>query len=154
MKIHQFILCSLLVCLTSISLIGCKQKAKYEDVSDKGFYNPDSIVMVDTLSEKPEGDYELTNYDTPPTPVNNPLPEYPQAFRDSGIQGVVVLEVQISNKGVVEDAKVTKSLLSGEGGLDETAIAAVKQWSFKPAIKNKRAVAATVNIPIPFSLKQ
>lgn len=153
MKIQRHLIRALLLCIIFCGLLGCRQKSKYQSTSDAGAFNPESTSWVDTLYDKPEGDYNLTRYDTPPIPVSNPLPVYPQAYRDSGIQGVVVLEVNITDKGFVEDVRVLKSLLSSEGGLDQTAADAVKRWSFKPALKNNKPVAATVNIPIPFSLK-
>lgn len=54
-------------------------------------------------------------------------PEYPEAARQQGIQGAVVLEVRIGLDGAVQDVKA----VSGQQVLADAAIAAVKQWRFK-----------------------
>ena len=97
--------------------------------------------------------FDFTAYDTPPTPIENPQPPYPVKFRNSGIQGVVVLDVEVTEKGTVGNVIVKKSLLAEPGALDDTAVQAVKSWVFKPAMKGIKPVSAHVNIPIPFSLK-
>jgi len=96
--------------------------------------------------------FTLTDYDVPPSPVQNPMPVYPVKARSSGIQGVCLLSVTVREDGTVGEVTVKKSLLPGEGGLDEAAIIAVRSWIFKPATKDNKPVAATVDIPIPFSL--
>jgi protein TonB len=146
---------SIIIACLSLLAFSCKQKEQLRELqSESEQFATDTLVSIDSIADKTEGDYTLTDYDSPPVPLKNPIPVYPQAFRDSGIQGVVVLEVHISETGLVQEVKVLKSLLPGEGGLDETAISAVKSWTFKPSLKNKKPIPATVNIPIPFSLKK
>ena len=55
-------------------------------------------------------------------------PDYPEEARKKGIQGAVVLEVHIGRDGAIQDVKV----VSGQPLLANAAIAAVKQWRFKP----------------------
>jgi TonB family protein len=62
------------------------------------------------------------------SPVHRVEPEYPEAARQQGIQGAVVLDVRIGRDGAVEDVKV----VSGQRMLADAAMAAVKQWRFKP----------------------
>jgi protein TonB len=81
------------------------------------------------------------------------MPAYPVNFRKSGIQGVVVLDVEVLEDGTVGDIIVIKSLLSEEGAMDDAAVLAVKSWIFKPALLNNKPVKSRVNIPISFSLK-
>lgn len=97
-------------------------------------------------------DLRLTDYDTPPVPVQHPMPVYPERLRKTGIQGVVVLEVIVLKDGSVGDARITKSLMSGPEGLDEVALLTIRQWKFKPALYNKKPVKAKVTVPMSFSL--
>ncbi len=142
----------LMLMLSILFSSGCKKSSSFskldEALADTTHTNEFAIVE-DSLKEG----FKLTEYDTPPIPIQNNMPEYPPKFRSSGIQGVVVLEVEVLANGNVGEVKVMKSLLSIEGGLDDSAINAVKSWIFKPAQLNKKPVTARVNIPIPFSLK-
>jgi TonB family protein len=55
-------------------------------------------------------------------------PEYPEAALQQQIQGTVVLDARIGPDGAVEDVK----LIRGPALLADAAVAAVKQWRFKP----------------------
>ncbi|MFA6955701.1 MAG: energy transducer TonB [Thermoanaerobaculia bacterium] len=55
---------------------------------------------------------------------------YPKRAREVGIQGVVIVEAVIGRDGRVKSVRVLKTLPLG---LEEAAVAAVKQWTFKPA---------------------
>lgn len=147
---------SIYVILISISIVLYSCKTDKSDKASQLNVQSDFQITEDMSSDSSDiaqDDYKLTAYDTPPVPVQNPMPAYPSKYRNSGIQGVVVLEVQVLNDGTVGDIKVMKSLLSKEGGLDEVAVNAVKTWIFKPALKNNQPVESKVTIPIPFSLR-
>jgi protein TonB len=76
-------------------------------------------------SVEPAGVVEVTPEGSP---VHRVEPEYPEAARQQGIQGAVVLDVRIGRDGAVQDVKV----VTGQRVLADAAIAAVKQWRFKP----------------------
>lgn len=80
-------------------------------------------------------------------PIEHPL-EYPTEAKEKGIQGKVVLKVSISEAGIVESAEG----VNGDPILTKAAIAAVKQWKFKPFIKNGKAVRVLTNLPVNFAL--
>ena len=90
----------------------------------------------------------------PPRPVSgaagNAKPLYPAAARRLGIQGKVILQVEVSPEGT--PAKVTVLTSSGHAALDEAAVTAVGKWRFVPASRGGTAVAATAEIPIEFRL--
>jgi protein TonB len=61
-----------------------------------------------------------------------------------------VLEVVVGNDGTVRDV----TLLRGLGhGLDERAVAAVRQWQFTPARRLDEAVDVIVEVEVEFSLR-
>jgi protein TonB len=130
---------------------GCKKREAYVN-NAVGKDSVFTTAMTDSAVSNAKG-FQLTDYDTPPSPTLNPMPSYPAKFKSSGIQGVVVLDVQILKDGSVGDIKVIKSLLSEPGGLDDAAETAVRKWLFKPAMKDSKPVESRVNIPISFSLK-
>jgi TonB family protein len=85
-------------------------------------------------------------------PLNTERPLYPRMAREQGWQGKVVLRVRITAEGTVKHAAVQES--SGFPVLDDSAVQAVKTWSFEPAKNGEFAVASTVALPIRFDLLQ
>lgn len=81
----------------------------------------------------------------------NPKPDYPSIARSRGWQGKVVLRVQISEAGKVESVAVEQS--SGHELLDESALTAVRDWLFVPAMQANQAITSSVLVPIIFSLR-
>jgi TonB family protein len=75
-------------------------------------------------------------------------PQYPEQAIMHHIQGPVLLDVRMDRKGAVQDIK----LLSGDPILAEAAIAAVRQWQFKPPKVNGRPVEMETKITLTFSL--
>lgn len=77
-------------------------------------------------------------------------PIYPELARKAGIEGMVVVKVLISTKGDVEKVQVIKS----HPMLDDAAVAAAKQFKFKPGKQRDRFVKVWMTIPFTFKLKR
>jgi TonB family protein len=75
-------------------------------------------------------------------------PEYPEEARQQNIQGPVVLDVHIGRDGAVEEVK----LLSGQQLLADAAIAAVKQWRFKPRTWRGHPVEMQTKVTLNFRM--
>jgi protein TonB len=58
----------------------------------------------------------------------------------------VTTHVLVGIDGRVKGVKVIK----GAAGLNELAIDALKQWTFKPALSNGKPVAVWVEVPVNF----
>jgi protein TonB len=86
-----------------------------------------------------------------PAYLNNPKPVYPKASLDLGEEGRVLLDVQVSASGAVDQVSVRTS--SGHARLDQAAVRAVRQWKFIPGRRGGEAVAAPVQVPINFNLE-
>ncbi|MEJ2635430.1 MAG: energy transducer TonB [Calditrichia bacterium] len=95
------------------------------------------IVEFYALSEKPEV-------------IKRVEPDYPELARKAGIEGMVVVKVLINTKGDVEKVEVVKS----HPMLDDAAIAAAKQFKFKPGKQRDRFVKVWMTIPFTFRLKK
>ena len=91
--------------------------------------------------------------DRPAIPLleENPPPLYPEAARRRGYQGSVVLKVLVNVNGGVDEIEIEESC--GYDILDRTALAAVKEWRFKPGIKDGRKIRTWVKVPVRFQLK-
>ncbi|WP_020183967.1 energy transducer TonB [Methylotenera sp. 1P/1] len=83
--------------------------------------------------------------------LQNPEPEYPRMSKRLGEQGRVLLHVVVDTAGKPTEVTLKKS--SGHERLDEAAIEAVKGWRFIPAMRNKVALIAAVDVPVKFSLQ-
>jgi protein TonB len=84
------------------------------------------------------GDEPCTEEPTKPQPVFKVEPEYTVAARTEGIEGKLKVKMIVGIDGSVTDVEV----LSGvEPALDAAAVAAVKQWRFKPAMACGKPVA-------------
>lgn len=76
-------------------------------------------------------------------------PEFSDAARKAKHQGVVMIAVIVDTDGRVKDPHVVQALGLG---LDERALEAVKQWRFKPGMKDGRAVPVYAQIAVMFRL--
>lgn len=83
--------------------------------------------------------------------LNNTPPAYPLMARRMGLQGKVVLSVEVLAAGICGEVKVHQS--SGHPMLDNAALQAVKGWRFMPARQAGHSVDKWFMIPINFSLK-
>lgn len=71
------------------------------------------------------------NPKVPPRVASTVAPVYPQALRDAGIGGRVVVRGVVGIDGRVESAEVVRS--SGNSTLDNNALSAFYKWRFSPA---------------------
>ncbi len=76
-------------------------------------------------------------------------PEYSEEARKAKHQGTVELYVEIEADGKAHRIQVRRSLGLG---LDEKAIEAVRQWKFKPGLKDGRAVTVGAYVSVNFRL--
>ena len=87
-----------------------------------------------------------------PTVVREVKPEYTAAAREAGIQGLVQMSTVVKADGTVGDVTITESL-DPELGLDNQAIQAMKQWTFKPGTREGTPVAVRVDVQMRFTLR-
>lgn len=83
---------------------------------------------------------------TPPRPA-----VYPPRAIELGQQGEALVRVRLQPNG--EAAEILLWRGTGHEMLDKAALAAVRGWHFLPAMRQGRAVAAWVEIPVRFHLR-
>jgi len=95
-------------------------------------------------------------YDDPPVPVGgygaiqrNIV--YPEIAQEAGIEGKVIIQAFIDDKGRVQGMSVLQGIPNT--GLNEAAMAAIKKTRFKPAQQRDRPVGVYISIPVNFKLK-
>lgn len=104
----------------------------------------------------PQSDDELPKYgeyvyfEETPELITKVQPVYPDIAREAGVDGTVMVQALVGKDGRVKDTRVVpgKSIPM----LDAAAIAAVRQFVFKPALSNNKPVAVWVAVPLNFSL--
>jgi len=78
-------------------------------------------------------------------------PVYPEEALRDGLEGLVVLEAIVDERGRVgHDIKVVRR--QGHG-FDEAAVAAVRQWRFRPATRDGKPIKVRRIFPIVFRLQ-
>jgi len=105
--------------------------------------SPDGVVGGDGDLHAP-----VRDYDRPPRPLTQTRPAYPPDAFKSKIEGTVLTEILIGADGRVLRARIVKSV----PGLDAAALAAVRQWTFAPALKNGRPVPTVATAPVSFRI--
>jgi len=75
-------------------------------------------------------------------------PGYPEQALKAGLQGAVVLQAWIDKDGSIRDLK----LVDGSLLLGQAAVKAVKQWRYKPYLRNGVAVEAETYVTVNFRL--
>ena len=88
---------------------------------------------------------------TLPIVVHEVKPDYTARAKAAHIQGTVLLGAVVLADGNVGDVKVAVS--RHDYGLDQQAVNAAKQWTFKPGMKDGKAVPVRVHIELRFTLK-
>ena len=82
-------------------------------------------------------------------------PEYTKQALAAGLAGTVVLYVAVDDKGVPADVRpirwVSENSRNPDAlGLDEAAVAAVRQWRFSPKIVEGRPVSFEATVEVRF----
>jgi protein TonB len=90
----------------------------------------------------------VMDYDSPPRPLKQTRPQYPQEAFVKKIEGTVLVEILIDSSGRVVRARVIQSVPL----LDAAALQTVYQWVFQPAVKHGRPVATIAHIPVTFRI--
>jgi periplasmic protein TonB len=96
----------------------------------------------------PSGPVRVGGQIKEPKKVNNVPPTYPDIAKQARVQGVVVLEAVISPSGEVTNVRVMR----GVPLLNDSAVAAVRQWRYTPTTLNGQPVAVVMTVTVNFNL--
>jgi TonB family protein len=88
---------------------------------------------------------------TSPILLHETKPNYTGAAMRARVQGLVVMECVVELDGSVGPVRVTRSL-DPTYGLDDAAVATIKQWRFRPGTKNGAPVRVAIIVEMSFTL--
>ena len=130
-------------------------ESESEDIADDvtlDEFNLDEFDAWDAPPPPPEGPRDkFIPYDDPPVPLRPIRPKYPEIAQEAGIEGTVVVQVFVDDKGRVKETVILKGIPNT--GLDEAATEAIRGVRFRPAKQRERAVGVWISIPVNFRLK-
>jgi protein TonB len=109
---------------------------------------PGPVEATDCLGKGQGSRSDYVFFDELPEPIVRVPPSYPQLAIEAGVDGTVMLQAHVCACGEISEVRVIKSIPM----LDQAAIDAVRQWYFRPALRNGEAMAVWVGIPVKFSL--
>jgi TonB family protein len=84
-----------------------------------------------------------------PEVIHSVQPQFTPEARSQNLQGIVAIQLIVDSQGSPQDVRVVRQLGMG---LDEEAIAAVKQYRFRPAMYEGHPVSVQMVIDVDFRL--
>ena len=113
-------------------------------------FSPGSEVPGQGVGPEPARQRGLLD---PPRILVQTEPVYPDSARQSGLEGRVLVRIEILINGLPGEVSVQQS--SGSETLDAAALSAVRRWRFVPAQERQsgRAVISYTTVPIVFKLR-
>lgn len=108
------------------------------DLAEGLLGNTDSMVMTeDSVDEQPRA-------------VQRVAASYPNRARQRGVTGFVALRILVGADGTVRDQRVEEA--EPAGVFEDSALEAVRQWSFEPARYHGQPVRAWARLVVRFDL--
>lgn len=124
----------------------------FEGCMDYGVTYSNGIYSVNANTRTPRELHECTANDYNkkaclPIVIHRIEPKYTEEARRAELTGTVVLGFTVDQTGKTADVRVLESL---DKGLDEQAVAAVKQWKYKPALNKGYPFAVSGRVELEF----
>lgn len=109
-----------------------------------------AVTFPMTTTQRSTQVYKPGNGVSLPSVVREVKPTYPREVMQKGIQGSVFMSVVVLASGDVGDVEISQSL---DPDLDQEAVKAMKEWKFRPGMKDGEPVAVEVTVEMTFTLK-
>jgi len=111
-----------------------------------------ALALVALVGAQDSTIYTPGNGVSLPQVVKQVKAEYTEEAKQNRIEGKVGLDVVVLADGAIGDVTVATSL-DTVYGLDANAVKAMKQWQFKPGMKDGKPVAVRVAVDMTYSLR-
>lgn len=124
------------------------QPALVEETTPAPTVVAEKKAVVKKPEAKPKPVAKLTR---DPSPLaGNQAPKYPAQALRSGVEGSVSVRVEVDASGNPTDVTVVERSGERSRDLDRAVTDAVRKWRFEPAMKDGKAVAGAVVVPVEF----
>jgi TonB family protein len=124
----------------ALEVLAAQIDARYQ------LLNPNSLRVV------LPGPLRLADDVTMPVLLTKVEPKYPHDARNARAGGIVILQAMIREDGTVGDVEVVKHA-EGWPSMDEAAIVAVRQRTYRPGMKDGQPVSINFNIRVDFRMR-
>jgi TonB family protein len=94
--------------------------------------------------------YRIGGNVKPPQIIKHREPKYSDLALRLKYEGITVLQCTLTEAGTPEDIRIIRP---AGFGLDENAVQAVKDWTFKPATREGRPVRVVVNVEVNYRMR-
>lgn len=125
-----------------------------EEVVESAIVLPPDVVFIEPAPPppppEPRGPLVVGGAIAQPARLVYVEPEYPRTALVARLEGMVILQVLLDRGGVVTSVTV---LRPGSMGFTESAVAAVRQWRYEPAMLEGRPVEALMSVTVHFRLR-
>jgi TonB family protein len=108
-----------------------------------------AITNAPPAAEPAPGTFRIGGNVSPPIVLKSAGPEFSEQARKKKVSGDVLVHLIVNEQGLPQDVKVVRGLGMG---LDEKAIEAVKQYKFRPALRDGVPVKVELNIDVNFQI--
>lgn len=143
---HRLVLCLVVLLIAVTTFLPVPLRA------DEPEEAPATAAAAESEGEKAEKE-EFPELDKMPETIGETLtkPVYPEKERAAGVEGTVVLRVNVTDAGKPGEIFAVEEV-EDHPAFTVSAIAAVRQWRFEPGEIDGEPVACWVQIPIRFRL--
>ena len=134
-------------------LAAATNVARAADPARTGDTGP--VDLRDEVEQGTCGKHELSTDRgclVPPRITKKVQPRYPKEARKAGVQGHVTIQAVIESDGTVSRIEVVKST-SPQHSFEDAAIAAVKQWRYRPGTIASAPVPVYFTVTIGFTFQ-
>lgn len=122
---------------------------KFRDAWGIWLVLPLASALLVACQQRPQPQEAAPPAPTQPMAQETPPPEYPPEYACRQVGGTTVLEVSLAANGVPVQVVLAQS--SGTKALDDSAIAAVNGWKFRPATLRGKPAPSRLQVPVKFT---
>ena len=115
------------------------------------FNPPESSTTDDGSTEDSQKVYSLGDGITPPVLLERTDPQYPKKVVKAGIEGAVLLKIEVAPDGKAHNIQVIRSL---DPDLDRKAVECVERWKFRPGTKDGQIVTVAASVEVNFRIER
>lgn len=122
---------------------------KSAPLNSRSSFLAESVLLEEAASDKPPQRSKHVRIEALPLKVVHQVnPSYPPEAISKGVNGKVITEIEVGERGQVIEARI----IEGHDALNESVLNAVRQWRFSPYRLDGTTVPVVATLTLNFSL--